>query len=81
MFRDPTRGKARQAGGKQRVSSPHYMEMHTGAEDNGCDPLLAGRFASPVGNTKLHIVAGAGHQLGEEYLQAVLSKFLDVTLP
>jgi hypothetical protein len=62
-----------------RFPVPHYMEIHTGAEDNGCDPLLATRFGSLVGNTKLHIVAGAGHQLGKEYLQVVLSKFLGVT--
>ena len=59
--------------------TPHYMEIHTGAEDNDCDPSLAARFAFLVGNTKLHIVPGAGHQLSEEYLQAVLSKFLGVT--
>ena len=57
------------------------MEIHTGAEDNGCDPLLAARFASMIGNTTLHIVAGAGHQLGEEYLQGVLNKFLGATSP
>jgi hypothetical protein len=60
---------------------PRYMEIHTGAEDNGCDPLLAARFASLVGNTNLHIVACAGHQLSEEYLQAVLSKFLGASFP
>ena len=57
------------------------MEIHTGAEDNGCDLLLAARFASLVGNTKLHIVPGAGHQLSEEYVQGVMSKFLGATLP
>lgn len=59
--------------------APHYMEIHTGEDDNGCDPLLATRFASLVGNTKLHIVPGAGHQLTEKYLQAILSKFLGAT--
>ena len=60
--------------------APHYMEIHTGAEDNGCDPSLAARFTSLVGNTKLHIVPGEGHQLSEDYLQAVLCKFLGATL-
>jgi hypothetical protein len=60
--------------------APRYMEIHTGAEDNGCDPLLAGRFAAPVGNTRLFVVAGAGHELGEGYLQAVLNKFLSADL-
>jgi hypothetical protein len=61
--------------------APKYMEIHTGAEDNGCDPLLAARFASMIGNTTLHIVAGAGHQLDEEYLHDVLNKFLGATSP
>ncbi len=56
--------------------SPHYMEIHTGAEDNGCSPLLAERFVSRVGNTKLFIVTGAGHELSEPYLQVELTRFL-----
>jgi hypothetical protein len=56
--------------------APCHMEIHTGAEDYGCDPMLAARFASLVKNTTLNIVAGAGHQLGEQYLQRTLSKFL-----
>ncbi len=56
--------------------APLYMEIHTGAEDNGCDPLLTARFASLVGNTKLNVVPGAGHELREDYLQRVLREFL-----
>jgi len=60
--------------------APRYVEIHTGAEDNGCDPMLASRFAELVKNTKLYVVAGAGHQLDQEYLRAMLSKFLGSTL-
>ena len=56
--------------------APRHMEIHTGAEDDGCDPMLAARFASLVKNTTVSIVAGAGHQLGEDYLERALSKFL-----
>ncbi len=56
--------------------APQYLEIHTGAEDNGCDPALATRFAAPIENTKLYIVPGAGHQLAEEYLRGVLDSFL-----
>lgn len=56
--------------------SPSYLEIHTGAEDNGCDPLLAKRFASLVRNTKIEIVPRAGHQLDEEYLKRILAEFL-----
>jgi alpha-beta hydrolase superfamily lysophospholipase len=58
--------------------APRYLEIHTGADDNGCDPRLAAHFASLVGNTKLSIVADAGHQLGEEYLRDILRRFLSV---
>jgi len=56
--------------------SPRYLEIHTGAEDKGCEPLLAERFASLVRNTKLTVVAGAGHELREDCLQRVLREFL-----
>lgn len=56
--------------------APRYMEIHAGADDNGCDPLLAARFADLVANTKLYIVAGAGHELGEDYTRGLLRKFL-----
>ena len=81
VSRPPRAEKLVKLAESNRFPAPHYMEIHTGAEDNDCHPLLATRFASMVGNTKLQIVAGAGHQLSEEYLQGVLSKFLDATLP
>jgi hypothetical protein len=56
--------------------APAYMDIHTGAEDNGCDPLVAERFASLVRNTKLNVVPGAGHELGQEYTQGMLRDFL-----
>lgn len=63
------------------LPAPRYLEIHTGAEDSGCDPRLAERFASLVGNTKLRIAPNAGHQLGEEYVRSVLDRFLGVKLP
>lgn len=59
--------------------APRLLEIHTGAEDNGCDPRLAEKFASLVENTKLFVVRGAGHQLGEEYLRNALENFLGET--
>ena len=61
--------------------APGYLEIHTGAKDSGCDPLLAARFASLVKNARLEIVAGAGHELGAEYLQRVLCRFLNNKQP
>jgi len=55
---------------------PRYLEIHTGGEDNGCDPQLANRFAALVSGTRLQIVAGAGHDLGDEYTRSALREFL-----
>ena len=56
--------------------APRDLEIHTGAEDSGCDPRLAERFVSLVGNTKLRIIPNAGHQLSDEYVRGVLDRFL-----
>ena len=56
--------------------APRDLEIHTGAEDSGCDPRFAKRLALLVGNTKLHILPNIGHQLGEQYVRSVLDRFL-----
>ncbi len=61
--------------------APRDLEIHTGAEDSGCHPKLAERFALLVGNAKFRIVPNVGHQLGEEYLRGVLDKFLSEKPP
>ncbi len=61
--------------------APRYLEIHTGAEDDGCNPRLAERFAALIGKTKLHLVPNAGHQLGEEYLRGVIDRFLSENSP
>jgi hypothetical protein len=57
--------------------SPQYMEIHTGADDQGCDPLLAKRFCALIDNVRLYIVPGAGHTLEQSYVQSVLDRFLE----
>ncbi|MCX5813030.1 MAG: hypothetical protein NT178_10860 [Proteobacteria bacterium] len=55
--------------------APAYMEIHTGAEDHDCSPLLAENFKSGVKNTTLVMVEGAGHNLSENYLRDILIQF------
>jgi pimeloyl-ACP methyl ester carboxylesterase len=55
---------------------PRHLEIHTGANDNGCDPRLAARFTSSVAGATLDVVGSAGHALPEEYLKRVLRRFL-----
>ncbi len=74
--RPPRAEKLDKLAASNAFPAPRYMEIHTGAEDNGCDPLLAERFASMVRNTKLNVVPGAGHELGQDYNQGMLRKFL-----
>lgn len=57
-----------------------YAELHTGAEDVGCDPRLAKIFAAALG-LHLMIVPGAGHELPEAYLKSVLNRFLNLSPP
>lgn len=56
--------------------APRYLEIHTGAKDNGCDPGLATRFTSQVRNAELHIVPGSGHAFDDAYYREALRKFL-----
>jgi pimeloyl-ACP methyl ester carboxylesterase len=53
VSRPPRAEKLLKLAESNRFPAPQYMEIHTGAEDNGCDPLLAACLASLVGNTKL----------------------------
>lgn len=78
MSRPPRAERLYQLAKDNRFPAPRYLEIHTGAEDKGCDPLLAERFASLVQNTKLLIVAGMAHRLDQNYVQKVLNKFLAV---
>lgn len=56
--------------------APAYMEIHTGAEDHDCSPLLAENLTSGVKNTTVVMVEGAGHNLSENYLRNILIDFL-----
>jgi predicted esterase len=53
-----------------------YLEIHTGTDDNGCNPLLAERFVAPFKNARLYLVLGAGHHLDDVYVSDVLMNFL-----
>ena len=53
-----------------------YLEIHTGTEGNGCDPVLAEKLVSLLKNTKFHLVSGAGHTLEQNYVRNVLNEVL-----
>jgi hypothetical protein len=43
-----------------RFPKPSYLEIHTGAENKGCDSLIALEVAASIGVTRLHIVPATG---------------------
>jgi hypothetical protein len=55
---------------------PNRLEIHTGKDDLGCDPWLATQIANGIETAELHLVIGAGHDLGEAYTRTALSRFL-----
>jgi hypothetical protein len=58
-----------------RFPAPDYLEIHTGANDNGCDPILAKKFAAAFKKSRLVIVEDAGHNLSRAYVFDALRRF------
>jgi hypothetical protein len=72
----PRAGKLLKLAEAGQFPPPRLMEIHTGAEDNECDPELARKFSSLVLHSKTFVVAGAGHQLAAGYVTQTLTRFL-----
>ncbi|OAD19232.1 hypothetical protein THIOM_005150 [Candidatus Thiomargarita nelsonii] len=72
----PRSKKLLQLAEQKKFPIPSYLEIHTGAKDNGCDPLLAKKISSLISRSKIYIVEGEGHRLNNNYLKQVLLKFL-----
>ena len=52
------------------------IKVHTGLEDEICDPKLAQEIILGINNSQLTIVEGGSHQLDRDYIKDVLNKFL-----
>jgi hypothetical protein len=76
--RPPRAGKLMEVAGTGRFPAPASIEIHTGADDPGCDPRLAARFAAAVARARLHVVPGASHDLPPAYLAEAIGRFLCV---
>lgn len=55
---------------------PQYLEIHTGADDDGCDPDLAREFGSLISSAKVNIVQAQGHKLSTSHVKSVICDFL-----
>ncbi len=52
------------------------IEIHTGANDQGCDPILAQKIATLIPNASITILPNQGHQLQIGYIKQALYIFL-----
>jgi hypothetical protein len=76
MSRPPRAKKLLQLVKTQKFPVPKYLEIHTGAEDKGCDPILAKKISSLLTNSKIFIIKGEGHRLNKTYINGVIRKFI-----
>jgi hypothetical protein len=74
--RPPRGDKLLELAERQQFPVPHALAIYTGADDHGCDPQLAARFAALMPHTQLTLIAGAGHHLRHDDWQAALDHFL-----
>jgi pimeloyl-ACP methyl ester carboxylesterase len=56
--------------------APGSLEIHTGQDDEGCDPDLAKSFCAGISTARLSLVPNAGHSLSRHYIAAVMWSFL-----
>jgi hypothetical protein len=76
LSRPPRAKKLLQLAKTQKFPLPRYLEIHTGAEDNGCDPILAQKISALLTNSKIFIIKGEGHKLNKTYINSVIRKFI-----
>jgi hypothetical protein len=61
----------------RQFAPPARLAMVTGAEDLGCDPAIAQRFASLISTATCEVVAGVGHRLPVATVRATLAREID----
>jgi len=64
---------------ERKFPTPKYLEIHTGAEDKGCDPHRANQLGSFIPGSKVRIVNDQGHRLNTTYITDVISTFLGLS--
>ena len=57
---------------------PQSLDIHTGANDDGCDPNLAKKFGELISMANVNILPNQGHELSSDYLNRVIYKFLQL---
>ncbi len=76
MSRPPRADKLISLTKASRFPLPQYLEIHTGEDDEGCDPNLAKQIGEYIPCAQVTIIPNQGHKLPQEYLKIKLCKFL-----
>ena len=57
---------------------PKSLYIHTGADDDGCDPDLARIFGEKIPSAIVNIIPNQGHKLCDHYVKMTILEFLKV---
>lgn len=74
--RPPRADRLRKMAEEGTFPPPADLEIHTGAEDDGCDPDLAREIFAEMAGARLVVVPEMGHELDPEYVWRVVRRFL-----
>ena len=72
----PPRAKKLLEANKEKTLPYMNIEVHTGLEDEICDPNLAKEIFGDFKSCHLVLVANDSHRLNKDYIKDVLTKFL-----
>jgi hypothetical protein len=75
--RPPRAGRLMELARKNQFPTLGYLEIHTGENDNGCDPNLDKAIGSFIPKSRIEIVSNQGHELPLEYITKVIVRFLN----
>lgn len=75
MSRPPRADKLLDLATRSQFPVPQWLEIHTGANDEGCDPDLAKKIGDLIEGTKVSIIPDQGHALPNAYIKEALHRF------
>ncbi|MBT3806163.1 MAG: hypothetical protein HOG03_16415 [Desulfobacula sp.] len=74
--RPPRADKLLELAKANKFPTPQSLDIHTGADDNGCDHNLAERIGSSISTAKVNILQNQGHKLSNAYIKKTIREFL-----
>ncbi len=77
MSRPPRANRLLELAKTYKFPIPQSLEIHTGKDDDGCDPNLAKKIGSLISSANINILKNQRHKLSTEHLKRVICKFLE----